>query len=60
MTDPAQPLNGDDPAATVDTDQGTVRNLTAEEYTASYGQGEPHALPDDVLAALPTGREGDR
>jgi hypothetical protein len=56
MTEPTPPLNDDDPAATADTDDGgMVRNLTAEEYAASYGQGEPHALPDDVLAALPTG-----
>jgi hypothetical protein len=56
----SEPLNDDDPAATVDTDGGTVRNLTAEEYAASYGQGEPHALPDDVLAALPTAEEAPR
>jgi hypothetical protein len=55
-----EPLNDDDPAATADTDGGTVRNLTADEYAASYGQGQPHALPDDVLAALPTAEEAPR
>jgi hypothetical protein len=46
-----EPLHDDDPAATA----GEVRNLTAEEYAASYADGEPEQLPADVLAALPAG-----
>jgi hypothetical protein len=53
----SEPLNEDDPAATVDTEQGTVRNLSPEEYAATYAQGEPEQLPAEVLAALPTAPE---
>lgn len=51
MTDPAV-LHDDDPTAEVTTPAGVVRNLTAAEYAASYATGEPHRLPDEVLAAV--------
>jgi len=47
-------LHDDDPDAEVTTPAGPVRNLTAEEYAATYATGEPHALPpgvEDQLAA---------
>lgn len=48
-----EPLHDDDPAAEVTTDDGRViRNLTAEEYAATYADGEPHSIPADVLADL--------
>lgn len=47
-----EPLHADDPAAEVQTAGGMVRNLTAEEYAATYATGEPHQLPDGVLAAV--------
>jgi hypothetical protein len=53
MRDMTEPLHDDDPAATVEVDGRQVRNLTAEEYAASYADGQPHELPPDVLAALP-------
>lgn len=59
------PLHDDDPAAEVETPAGVVRNLSAEEYAASYADGEPHSIPADVLAAIEAeaariaaGREG--
>lgn len=46
-------LHDDDPTAEVTTDGGrTIRNLSAEEYAATYAEGEAHAIPDDVLADL--------
>ncbi len=59
------PLHQDAPDAEVSTPAGVVRNLSADEYAASYADGEPHAIPDDVLAAaeaeaarIVAGREG--
>lgn len=54
------PLHDDDPAAEVETPAGVVRNLTPEEYAATYATGEPHHLPDEVLAALPVDEEQGR
>lgn len=45
------PLHQDDPGAETRTPAGVVRNLSAEEYAASYADGEPHPMPADVLAA---------
>lgn len=47
-----EPLHEDDPTAEVETPAGTVHNLTAEEYAATYATGTVHALPDDVEAEL--------
>lgn len=49
MTDP---LHDDDPTAEVTTPAGVVRNLTAEEYAATYATGTAHDLPADVEAEL--------
>lgn len=46
------PLHDDDPAAAVTTPAGVVRNLTAEEYAATYATGTPHDLPVDVEVDL--------
>lgn len=54
------PLHEDDPDAVIETDAGTVRNLSAEEYAATYATGEPHQLPPDVLAVLPVDEEQGR
>lgn len=48
----SEPLNDDDPGACIDTPAGPVRNLTADEYAATYAEGEPHCIPDDVLNAV--------
>lgn len=51
MTEPVPILHTDDPARTTTREDGTpVRNLTAEEYAASYNDGTPHTIPPDVLA----------
>jgi hypothetical protein len=42
MTSPSLVLNEDDPNAVVEVDGRTVRNLTAEEYAASYADGDAH------------------
>jgi hypothetical protein len=47
-----QPLHEDDPAAHIDTPAGPVRNLSAEEYAATYATGTVHALPPEVEAEL--------
>jgi hypothetical protein len=31
-------------------DGRVIRDLTAEEYDATYSDGEPHGIPADVLA----------
>lgn len=51
-------LHGDNDDAEVQTPTGTVRNLTAEEYAATYATGEPHCIPDEVLAAVAADTEG--
>lgn len=48
----SQPLHQDDPQAQVRTPTGVVRNLTAEEYAATYAEGDPHALPAGVEAEI--------
>jgi hypothetical protein len=53
MTAPEQVpvLHEDDPNRVTAREDGTqVRNLTAEEYAASYADGTPHTIPPDVLA----------
>lgn len=47
-----EPLHTDDPAVEITTPAGTVRNLTAQEYAATYADGEPHHLPVDVEVDL--------
>lgn len=37
------PLHTDDP--------NRPGNLTDEQYRATYAEGEPHTIPEDVLAA---------
>lgn len=48
----AEPLHEDDPTAEVSTQAGVVRNLSAEEYAATYATGTVHELPADVEARL--------
>jgi hypothetical protein len=52
MTEPTPGvLHTDDPARVTTREDGTeVRNLTAEEYAATYAQGTPHVIPQDVIA----------
>src|SRR4051794_39095977 len=48
-----RPLHDDHGDSEVVTEDGRiVRNLSAEEYAATYADGEPHAIPADVLAEL--------
>ena len=51
------PLHADDPTAEVTTPAGVVRNLSMEEYAATYATGEPHHLPAEVLKQLPGGTQ---
>lgn len=53
------PLHKDEPDRSVTLPDGReVKNLTAEEYDATYAEGEPHTIPDDVMAdALAKARE---
>lgn len=44
------PLHKDEPTRAVTVEGRTVRNLSAEEYDATYAEGEPHTIPDDVMA----------
>lgn len=52
MTEPSSGvLHTDDPERTTTRADGTpVRNYTAEEYAATYAEGEPHRIPPDVIA----------
>jgi hypothetical protein len=52
MTEPTPGvLHTDDPQRTTTRADGTeVRNLTPDEYAASYAEGEPHRIPPDVIA----------
>jgi len=44
-------LHQDDPTRATTREDGTaVRNLTPDEYVASYADGTPHTIPPDVLA----------
>jgi hypothetical protein len=46
-------LHDDDQAAEITLGDGrVVRNLTPEEYAATYADGTPHAIPGDVLAEV--------
>lgn len=48
-----EPLHQDRDDSEVVTEDGrVVRNLSAEEYAATYADGEPHSIPADVLADL--------
>ena len=46
------PLHRDEDGQPVVMPDGRViHNLTDEQYDATYAEGEPHKIPDDVLAA---------
>lgn len=45
------PLHKDEPDRSVTLPDGReVKNLSADEYDATYAEGEPHTIPDDVMA----------
>lgn len=48
-----KPLHDDDPdAQAVTADGRVVRNLSPDEYAASYADGHPHTIPPEVLEQL--------
>lgn len=54
-----EPLHWDDPTRTVTLPDGRViRNLTVEEYNATYAEGTTHGVPADVLAEAMAKLEG--